>query len=82
MSRRTSSLHRLVDKWFGPSLATPLRVVRVKNSGAQRSRCICVEGQRPLGRLSILFFRHGDGTWRVFPPSNSGPSMSALRFGA
>ena len=82
MSRRTSTLHRLVDKWIGPTEATPLRVVRLKSKGAKKSRCICVEAQRPLGRLSILFFRHGDGIWRVFPPNSSGPSMNALRLGA
>ena len=82
MNRSTSTLHRLVDKWFGPAQATPLRVVRVKSKGAHPSRCICVEALRPMGRLSILFFRHGDGIWRVFPPNSTGPSMNALRLGA
>ncbi|SAL78866.1 hypothetical protein AWB67_05343 [Caballeronia terrestris] len=82
MNSHASSLHRLVDKWLGPTQATPARVVRMTRSGSHPTRCIRVEVERPSGSLSVLFFRHDDGTWCVFPPTNRRPSMNALRFAA
>lgn len=82
MNNSTSSLHRLVDKWLGPTPATPARVVRMNRKGANPTRCVCVEVQRPSGLLSVLFFRHEDGSWCVFPPTSNRPSMNACRFAA
>lgn len=80
MNSKASSLHRLVDKWLGPTPAAPARVVRMRREGATPARYVCVEVQRPSGRLSVFFFRHEDGSWCVFPPTHSRLSMSARRF--
>jgi hypothetical protein len=34
------------------------------------------------GPIAIIFFRHDDGTWNVFPPQARRPSMSAQRLAA
>ena len=80
MNSNASSLHRLVDKWLGPTPAAPARVVRMRRGGATPTRCVCVEVQRPSGLLSVFFFRHEDGSWCVFPPTHGRLSMSACRF--
>ena len=77
-----TTLHGLVDKWLGPTESAPARVVRVSSKGANLTRCVCVEVRRPWGLLSVLFFRHRDGSWCVFPPAQNRPSMSVDRFAA
>ncbi|SIT37346.1 conserved hypothetical protein [Paraburkholderia ribeironis] len=32
---------------------------------------VCVEIRRPDGPIRLFFFRHGDGTWHVFPPQDN-----------
>jgi len=81
ISDRTT-LHGLVDKWLGPTEAAPARVVRLSRKGVNVTRCVRVEVRRPSGLLSVLFFRHGDGSWWVFPPAQNRPSMSVGRFPA
>jgi hypothetical protein len=62
------SLRLLVEKWFAPTAATPVRITRFGRTHANQERCICVETLRPEGSVSIFFFRHDDGAWCVFPP--------------
>ncbi|MDW9247733.1 hypothetical protein C7S13_4746 [Burkholderia cepacia] len=31
-------------------------------------RCVCVESRRDADPVALYFFRHGDGSWCVFPP--------------
>ena len=63
-----SSLRALVDKWFAPTLATPIRVTRCSRNRADGRRYVRVETERPGGPIALFFFLHGDGTWQVFPP--------------
>ena len=44
-------------------------------------RCVRVETEQPGGLLSIVFFRHDDGSWNVFPPAMERPAMSGFRMG-
>jgi hypothetical protein len=62
------SLRLLVEKWLTPTLATPIRVIRFSRTRPNRKRYVCVEALRPGGSVTLFFFRHDDGTWRVFPP--------------
>ena len=77
MNGGEKSLRRLVDKWFAPTPAMPVRVKRVRFSRTPTNdaRCICVESARPAGPLAIFFFQHGDGSWSVFPPELERPAM-------
>ena len=73
------SLRFLVEKWLTPNLATPVRVIRFSRTLHNRRRYVCVEALRPKGSVAIFFFRHDDGTWRVFPPETVRPAMSTYQ---
>ena len=71
------SLRSMVDKWLTPASVGPIRVERVCRAHDGRARCVRVEAARPAGPISLLFFRHDDGVWRVFPPVDSRPALRA-----
>jgi hypothetical protein len=71
------SLRLLVEKWFAPTSATPVRVTRFSRKHPNQRRCVCVEAPREAGTIAIFFFRHDDGTWCVFPPRSERLAMRA-----
>jgi hypothetical protein len=75
MNGRERSLHVLVEKWLGHEGAKSARVTRFSHSARKRWRYVCVETLRSAGAFSIVFFRHDDGSWCVFPPSSQRPTM-------
>jgi hypothetical protein len=77
-----NSLRWAVDKWLAPTPARPARVVRLCRSHVTGSRYVCIESMHPSGPIAIIFFRHDDGAWNVFPPQARRPSMSAQRLAA
>jgi hypothetical protein len=76
------TLHWAVDKWLAPTAAMPARVTRFCRTHAHGPRCVRVEAARPSGLLAIVFFRHDDGSWNVFPPAARRPAMNGWRVGA
>jgi hypothetical protein len=78
MSPSEKTLHWAVDKWLAPTPTKPARVVRFYRTQRHR-RCVCVQAMGPGGLLSIFFFRHDDGSWNVYPPTQARPAMSAWR---
>jgi hypothetical protein len=45
-------------------------------------RYVRIEGWHGGALIDIIFFRHDDGTWNVFPPQARRPSMNAQRLAA
>ncbi|HTJ93067.1 MAG TPA: hypothetical protein VL424_08155 [Pararobbsia sp.] len=76
MNATEKSLHWIVDKWLAPTPSMPARVTQVRHNRSD-PRFVRVEAQRPTGLLSIVFFRHDDGTWNVFPPASQRLAMHA-----
>ncbi|SIT35048.1 conserved hypothetical protein [Paraburkholderia ribeironis] len=78
MKDDTFSLRRQVEKWFGSAQPISIRVLRVPgNMGAMSGyKCVCVS--QPSGPCVIVFFRHGDKSWRVYPPPTARPTLNAL----
>lgn len=70
------SLRLVVEKWLGPTVAKPARIVRVGRMSSGRQRYVCVESSGQPGALAIYFFLHDDGRWCVFPPAAKHPTMS------
>lgn len=73
MSRRMTSLRHLVHDWLG-------QVDRIQVSRAARStnmpwRAVRIEVMRRSTSFAIVFFRHGDGSWCVYPPNIVVPAM-------
>jgi hypothetical protein len=78
MGADRGALRWAVVKWLTPWHGCSLRVYRV--SGRERhERCVRIEVERPQDLLSIFFFLHEDGEWRVFPPVGNA-NTSAGRF--
>ena len=75
---RERSLRSLVEKWLGTTSMELLRVTRFSHSSRRPWRYACVEVRRESGRYAVVFFRHHDGSWCVFPPAtNMVPSRRA-----
>ena len=57
-----------VEKWFGRGANPSLRINRVWHSRLGRNQCVRVVLLRTDNPVILFFFRHGDGSWSVFPP--------------
>jgi hypothetical protein len=77
MDSSGSSLRSLIDKWIELAPSTSTRVVRISRLDARNARCVCIEVKHASGPLSLMFFRHGDGSWCVFPPATGGPTLNS-----
>lgn len=71
-----TSLRGLVDKWLAPTHAMRTRVTRFSRLSLHSQRYVCVETSGPTGTLALFFFRHDDGSWRVYPPEAQRPAMA------
>jgi len=79
MSTRERSLSVLVEKWLGQDLMGNARVTRFSQSRHKPWRSVCVETTQPAGSIAIVFFRHDDGSWCVFPPDAKRPEMGVVQ---
>jgi len=77
MNAAERSLRLLVEKWLAPTPATPVRVIQFSRARSNQRRYVRVEVLRPTGAVEMFFFRHGDGTWCVFPPETERLAMRA-----
>lgn len=75
MSAEKQSLRWVVEKWFGSELRARIRLLRTAQPLQAQYRCVRVEAASQSGPLSIVFFRHGDGSWYVFPPEDKRPAI-------
>jgi hypothetical protein len=74
------SLGALVDKWLAPSQSRPARVTCMGRLIATHGRYVRLEGCTSTRTLTIVFFRHDDGSWCVFPPARTSPAMCSRLF--
>ena len=82
MSTVNQSLRWVIEKWFGADLSACIRLTRAGQSCQRQCRCVRVEAARQSGPFSILFFRHEDGSWYVFPPGGNRPAIGIARHAA
>ncbi|NKJ50703.1 hypothetical protein CIC12_29070 [Burkholderia sp. SG-MS1] len=75
MSTHPKSLRQLVDKWF--VITPPVRghVIEFGRTSREQWRFVRIGVSRSDALPSIVFFRHYDGSWNVFPPSSSATSV-------
>ncbi len=78
MATTNGSLRLLVEKWLGLAPVAPVRATRFSRRRLNQRHSVCVEVMWPAGTLTIFFFLHDDGMWRVFPPEAQRPAMSVL----
>lgn len=79
---RRDSLQQAIDKWFSPAQRGRLSVKRFRCDGAPGHRGVTVRLFVTSDAIELLFFRHGDGTWRIFPPDAARPTMNAATWAA
>ncbi|WP_158938612.1 hypothetical protein [Burkholderia sp. S171] len=79
MNTQRDSLRRIVDKWLAPTPGAPVCEIRLCRMPVNHVRYVRVEALRPSGVLALLFFRHDDGSWQVFPPEALRMTMSPRR---
>ncbi|MFM0132352.1 hypothetical protein PQR09_31460 [Paraburkholderia sediminicola] len=60
----------MVDKWGRPAVPMTARVMEFSRTRPDRRRYVRVGTFRREACFAIVFFRHDDGSWNVFPPSN------------
>jgi hypothetical protein len=77
MDMSASSLRSVIEKWLSPNPAMPVRIAEFSRTGSNRRRYVRVEAEGPTGIHALFFFRHADGTWRVFPSQAERPVMGA-----
>lgn len=82
MNASEKSLRFVVEKWFAPSPAMPVRVTEFRRITSNQRRYVRIEAIRPAGPLVIFFFRHDDGSWNVFPQIAEMPAMRACQLAA
>ncbi|OUL78050.1 hypothetical protein CA603_35130 [Paraburkholderia hospita] len=75
MVARERLLRDVVNMWLGSDVAGRSRVTRITRSRREAWRCVCVESEGDPRSLKIMFFRHDDGCWFVFPPAPRRPAM-------
>lgn len=74
------SLREQVEKWLAPGPSTPVRVTEFSRTRQSGSRYVRVETALPGGLRALLFFRHDDGCWCVFPPTRDHRPATNARF--
>lgn len=79
MSYREYSLRSLVRKWLGPEADTCVRITDFSHTRHKPWRYVRVTAMHPSGTLAFVFFRHEDGTWGMYPPSDRGPTLSSAK---
>ncbi len=77
MGIRNNSLRSQVEKWLGPVSEGPVRLTRFSCTRADKTRYVGVRASCASDALTVFFFRHEHGTWCVFPPSASPPTIAA-----
>ncbi|SOE52835.1 hypothetical protein SAMN05446927_0545 [Caballeronia arationis] len=81
MANGENSLRRLIDKWLGHCASGTVRVMKFGRTARSRSRYVRVGGGSE-NRWAIIFFRHDDGSWKVYPPRADVPAMSVYNLAA
>lgn len=78
MSARERSLRNVVESWLGSEPGNRLRITRISRSRRKLWRYVRVEAVRGDGAMALVFFRHRDGSWCVFPPAPMRPAMGMV----
>ncbi|MBN3788528.1 hypothetical protein [Burkholderia sp. Ac-20353] len=70
------SLRWQIDKWLTLVFAASAHVTRYGRATSNTlQRYVVVQSSGGARPMEIIFFRHADGSWRVFPPTSRGPMM-------
>ncbi|QCP50227.1 hypothetical protein FAZ95_14185 [Trinickia violacea] len=75
MATAGKSLRRMVEHWLSPEPGQRVRVTEFRNKHARYQRYVRIETSKASGPVALIFFRHQDGTWCIYPPRPEFPTM-------
>ena len=75
MASSGKSLRLMVEHWLIGDSTKRVRVTEFRNRRSERGCYVCVEALREACPIAMFFFRHGDGTWRIYPPNRELPAL-------
>jgi hypothetical protein len=81
-NHREQSLRCVVEKWLAFNPPGTAKVIAFGRTPPRRGHYVCIETTHDSGSVTLYFFRHGDGCWRVFPPATTLPKMALERLAA
>ena len=73
------SLRAVANKWLALWPETMVEVKRCAHGREGQRRCVYIRAMGVAGELGLFFFRHDDGAWYIFPPSEARPAIRILR---
>lgn len=76
------TLRSMIEKWLPPTASTPVRITRFRSAGNGVRRYVRAESQRRGEFVTLFFFQHEDGAWRVFPPNTARRTLRAASIAA
>jgi hypothetical protein len=76
MALGDKSLRLMVEHWLAPDPGKSVRVTEFKHRRSAQKCFVRVEASRFEVPVAMFFFRHSDGSWRIFPPNQERPSMA------
>jgi hypothetical protein len=76
MSAARQSLRLVVNKWIAARSEGNVCLTRPPHAQSGVGRFVCVEVTHRDRAFTIFFFRHDDGSWRVFPPAARRPMLN------
>jgi hypothetical protein len=76
------SLRSQVEKWLWPNSGQRSRIIHFTRTRGVKGRYVQVEVAHGSQLCTLFLFRHGDGCWYVFPPSDERPKMVPERLAA
>jgi hypothetical protein len=75
MATAGRSLRSMVENWLMTDPSVKVRVTEFGRMRVKRECYVRVETMRSAGPVALVFFRHKDGTWCIYPPNKDRPAM-------
>ena len=75
MASSGKSLRLMVEHWLIADSSRRVRVTQFRNNRSARECYVCVEAFGEACPVAMFFFRHQDGTWRIYPPNRELPAL-------
>lgn len=75
MACEEKSLRLTVARWLALDPAAPVRVTKFRNKRSIHECYVYVETFKAGQPIGMFFYRHQDGTWRIYPPTRKRPAM-------
>lgn len=73
MTTASTSLHSQIEKWFGAVHPTSIRIARGTSHHKRNVTVSSIDSA-----YAIVLFRHGDGSWQVYPQRVDRPAFLSV----